>query len=117
MVAVECHVDWEAETLDIDMYFMKGTKVVCGDNHGMMADPWTMIPVSDFKGSTWEYFSSVRGETKGTIRESGEYTIYVEAFNNWDPRAFAGTPTPFTIDIWVYTVLSAQWHPHQNPGE
>jgi hypothetical protein len=80
----------------------------------MVNDP--MVTALGDQGATWEYFNAVANKTK-KFAIPMDYQIRVDVFNNWEPTAASGTPTPFTIDIWVYAEVPAQWHPHQELGQ
>ncbi|MDD5503129.1 MAG: hypothetical protein PHH26_06680, partial [Candidatus Thermoplasmatota archaeon] len=110
--AIECLVDWESGNMDLDLYLMKGSKAVCSSGHVMMNDPTSKLPFSS-PGTTWEYINASRGEGKKNLKESGEYTLRIEVFNNWEPGAISGGTTPFTVDIWAYGEIPSAWHPHQ----
>jgi hypothetical protein len=112
--AVEVLCDWESQFMDLDMFFQKkGKDMGVSSAHIMMMDP-TGAALGE-KGTTWEYFNLVANKTKKfTLPE--QYAIDVEIFNNWDPQSQAA-PTPFTVDVWVYTEAPAQWHPHQDEGQ
>ncbi len=115
VAAIEALVDWESEFMDIDMYLLKGGKDtgICKPNY-MINDPF-VIAQGD-QGTTWEYFNAQINKTK-KFSVPGDYAIDVEKFNNWDPETSNTNSTPFTLDIWIYTEVPAQWHPHQELGQ
>ncbi|MDD5501852.1 MAG: hypothetical protein PHH26_00110 [Candidatus Thermoplasmatota archaeon] len=114
-VAIEVLCDWESANMDLDMYFLKGGKDtgLCQPNY-MVNDP--MVVALGDQGATWEYFNAIQNKTK-KFSIPTDYQIRVDVFNNWEPTAAAGTPTPFTLDVWVYTAAPEKWHPHQELGQ
>ncbi|MDD5501851.1 MAG: hypothetical protein PHH26_00105 [Candidatus Thermoplasmatota archaeon] len=112
--ALEVLVDWESQFMDLDLFLLKkGKDIGVSSAHIMMMDP-TGAALGD-QGTTWEYINLVANKTKKfSLPET--YTIDIDEFNNWDPQSQAA-PTPFTVDVWVYTEAPAQWHPHQDEGQ
>lgn len=108
VVRVEVALTWNPGTTDLNLVVRDDNDAPAAQsNHGAEDIPGLLL-VTPSNGTTWEYVDLVGPDDLGT----GTWTVNVQEYNNLDTEAATSGGTPWTLQVWVYTVESdVQHHP------
>lgn len=113
VVRVEMALTWDPGLTDLNLVARNANdKTVARSAHGAEDIPGVLL-VTPSNGTTWEYLD-LTPDALGPDWTTGTWNLTVQEYNNLDTAGIQGTATgdgtPWTLQVWVYTIDDGSEH-------